>query len=309
MCVSLRDAGTLYGIIEVRSQKKSAYTHTDLLVLESLAGILASVFSNVDHFQKLKTTVDELNRAREELQERIAAQKITESRLVQAAKLAAVGEMAAGVAHELNNPLTTVAGFTELVLQDMQSGNGSRSDLELVLKEAQRARAVVRRLLDFARQSDSVRIRSDINEVMDEVLTLVNHLLQTNGVELECKFTRGMPWVRIDRNQIKQVCLNLIHNALHAMPKGGRLCLQTASQKRDRRTWIVFSIRDNGIGIPPEQKERIFEPFFTTRSGTGGTGLGLSVSYGIVADHGGFIEVESQVDVGSVFTVWLPAEG
>jgi signal transduction histidine kinase len=116
------------------------------------------------------------------------------------------------------------------------------------------------------------------------------------------------PWVSVDRNQIKQVILNLVHNALHAMPNGGELRVATAGRQRDRRSWFTISVTDTGIGIPPDNLERIFEPFFTTRSGDGGTGLGLSVSYGIVSDHGGFIDVESQVERGSTFTVWLPVE-
>ncbi|MBI4730753.1 MAG: GAF domain-containing protein, partial [Chloroflexi bacterium] len=165
MCVALKDGDTILGVIDVESQKKNAFTANDLLVLESLAGILASVFSNTGQYQKLQATVNQLQAARLELQERIAAQRMAESRLVQAAKLAAVGEMAAGIAHELNNPLTTVSGFTELALESLPDNNPVRADLELVLREAQRARGVVRRLLDFARQSESVRTRSDLNEI------------------------------------------------------------------------------------------------------------------------------------------------
>ena len=110
----------------------------------------------------------------------------------------------------------------------------------------------------------------------------------------------------IDRNQMKQVFLNLFHNALQAMPSGGELKLQTREAIRDGRAWVIASVRDSGEGILPEHKERLFEPFFTTKSNQGGTGLGLSVTYGIVTDHGGRIEVESQPGKGSTFTVWLP---
>jgi two-component system NtrC family sensor kinase len=277
-------------------------------VLESLGGILTSVISSAGQYQKLQATVDQLRAAREELQERIAAQHMAESKLVQAAKLAAVGEMAAGIAHELNNPLTSVSGFTELVLEEIPPDVEFRSDLELVLRESQRARSVVRRLLDFARQSESVRVRSDVNEILKDVLALVNHLLRTSGVQLFTSFSEGIPWISVDRNQTKQVILNLIHNALHAMPTGGDLQISTACSQRDNKDWITISLSDTGTGIAPENVERVFEPFFTTRSKDGGTGLGLSVSYGIVADHGGFIDVESQVGKGSKFTIWFPVE-
>jgi signal transduction histidine kinase len=308
MCVALKDGDRILGVIDVESQRKNAFSQNDLIVLESLGGILTSVISSAGQYQKLQATVDQLRAAREELQERIAAQHMAESKLVQAAKLAAVGEMAAGIAHELNNPLTSVSGFTELVLEEIPADVEFRSDLELVLRESQRARSVVRRLLDFARQSESVRVRSDVNEILKDVLALVNHLLRTSGVQLFTNFSEGIPWISVDRNQTKQVILNLIHNALHAMPTGGDLQISTACSQRDNKDWITISLSDTGTGIAPENVERVFEPFFTTRSKDGGTGLGLSVSYGIVADHGGFIDVESQVGKGSKFTIWFPVE-
>jgi len=308
MCVALKDGDRILGVIDVESQRKNAFSQNDLLVLESLAGILSSAISGAGQYQKLQATVDQLRSAREELQERIVAQRTAESKLVQAAKLAAVGEMAAGIAHELNNPLTTVSGFTELVLDGLPEESDVRKDLELVLRESQRARSVVRRLLDFARQNESMRIRSDINEILTDVLALVNHLLRTSGVQIFTSFSNGMPWVPMDRNQMKQVVLNLIHNALHAMPTGGELQITTACSSRDNRNWLTICLADTGIGIAPENLERVFEPFFTTRSKDGGTGLGLSVSYGIIADHGGFIDVKSQVGKGSTFTIWLPVE-
>jgi signal transduction histidine kinase len=112
----------------------------------------------------------------------------------------------------------------------------------------------------------------------------------------------------VDRNQIKQVVINLVNNALYAMPEGGRLVVETAERTRYERRWMTLTVSDTGEGIPPENLERIFEPFFTTRADHGGTGLGLSVTYGIVTDHSGMIEVESTVKQGSTFTVWLPLE-
>ena len=250
----------------------------------------------------------ELQQTQQELQARISAQMEAEARLIQAAKLAAVGEMAAGVAHELNNPLTTVVGFTELALDELPMESPVRKDLDLVLQEARRARSVVRRLLDFSRQSETSRVKVDINEVVDDVVMLTKHLMHTNHVQSEIRLRTGLPWVLVDRNQIKQVVINLVNNALYAMPGGGRLVVETAEQLRYNARWITLTVRDTGEGIPPENLQRIFEPFFTTRSDRGGTGLGLSVTYGIVTDHAGMIEVESAVNQGSTFTVWLPLE-
>lgn len=261
-----------------------------------------------DEVDLLQNTVLELQLTQQELQARINAQREAEARLIQAAKLAAVGEMAAGIAHEMNNPLTSVVGFTELALEELPKEANARKDLELVLQEARRARSVVRRLLDFARQTETMRANADINEIVDDVLMLTRHLIQTNRIELVVRLGENLKWALVDRNQIKQVVINLINNALYATSEGGRILVQTEEQSRFGKSWLTLTVRDNGIGIPPENLEKIFEPFFTTRGDQGGTGLGLSVTYGIVTDHGGMIEVESQVHVGSTFVVWLPLE-
>lgn len=283
------------------------YAKSDLLMLELVAAMLAGVIANAGQYRSLQDTVTALQETQQELQARINAQKEAEARLVQAAKLAAVGEMSAGVAHELNNPLTTVVGFTELVMDEMPDDMPQKKDLDMVLREARRARTVVRRLLDFARQSETSRASADLNELVSDVVALMRHLLHTSGVDLRLDLQDGLPWTVMDRNQIKQVILNLMHNALNATPKGeGEITIVTRQRVLYERPWLTLSVQDNGIGIPADHIEHIFEPFFTTRSGAGGTGLGLSVTYGIITDHGGRIEVESQMQVGSVFTVWLP---
>lgn len=272
---------------------------------------LALACTSQDHHAKeqtrqLQQAVLELEETQQELQARIAAQREAEARLVQAAKLAAVGEMAAGVAHELNNPLTSVVGFTELSLDALAPDSPLYSDLDLVLREAKRARAVVRRLLDFARQGEMLRVQADLNEVVNDVVMLTRHLLHTSGIQLTLTLDEGLPTTLLDRNQMKQVLLNLVNNAIYAMPHGGVLRIGTEMRERYGRNWLCLSVSDNGLGIPPENLERIFEPFFTTRGEKGGTGLGLSVTYGIVTEHGGMIGVESEVNAGTNFTVWLP---
>ena len=164
----------------------------------------------------------------------------------------------------------------------------------------------MRRLLDFSRQGERSRTRADLNEIVEDVVALTHHLIQTSGVQLVLEQGGDLPWVSVDRNQLKQVLLNLIHNALQAMPTGGSLHLSTRSAARDERSWVTIAVQDTGIGIPARDMDRVFEPFFTTRGDRGGTGLGLSVTYGIVTDHGGIIDVESRPGDGSTFTVWLP---
>lgn len=306
LCVPLRDAERVFGIIDVENSLPNAFSNNDVLAIESLAGILSAVISNSDQYRRLQATVRQLRQTQVELKARMDAQRAAENRLIQAAKLAAVGEMAAGIAHELNNPLTTVTGFTELILEDLSPAAQYRTELEMVQREARRATDVVRRLLDFSRQGERTRSRADLNEIVEDVVALTHHLIHTSGVQLVLEQGGDLPWVSVDRNQMKQVLLNLIHNALQAMPEGGSLHISTATRLRDGRSWLTMSVRDSGIGIQSQDLDRVFEPFFTTRGERGGTGLGLSVTYGIVTDHGGVIEVESLPEVGSTFTVWLP---
>ncbi|HEY5730953.1 MAG TPA: GAF domain-containing protein [Anaerolineales bacterium] len=306
MCVAIRDGSKVLGIIDVESSSRNSFTHNDYIALESLAGILATVITSADQYQRLQETIYQLRETEMELNARMEAQRLAENRLVQAAKLAAVGEMAAGIAHELNNPLTSVTGFAELVMDEMPEESPSRADLDLVIRESRRARDVVRRLLDFARQSESARANADMNKVVVDVVTLTRHLIHTNGVELTLTVEEDLPWVSMDENQMKQVLLNLVHNALQAMPAGGNMEIATRLSQKLGHDGIVVSVRDTGVGIPPENQTRIFEPFFTTKADRGGTGLGLSVTYGIVSDHGGEIELVSQPGAGSTFTVWLP---
>ncbi|HLO28739.1 MAG TPA: GAF domain-containing protein [Anaerolineales bacterium] len=306
MCVAIRDGEKILGIVDVESSSRNAFTHNDFIALESLAGILASVITSADQYQRLQVTISQLRSMQVELRARMEAQRSAENRLVQAAKLAAVGEMAAGIAHELNNPLTSVTGFAELALDALPEDSETRKDLDIVMREAMRARDVVRRLLDFARQSESTRARASLNEVIEDVVALSRHLIHTSGVELKLDLEKNLPWVSVDANQMKQVLLNLVHNALQAMPTGGEMVIATQSTSRGGRDWIKVSVCDTGVGIPKLEQARIFEPFYTTKGNQGGTGLGLSVTYGIVTDHAGQIDVESEPGVGSKFTVWLP---
>jgi signal transduction histidine kinase len=294
-----RDA-VLVGIDEVKPEAQRVW--------RLVTGTISVVAFGDAQYKRLQKALQDLQEAQQELQARIAAQQAAESRMMQTAKLAAVGEMAAGVAHELNNPLTTVVGFSELVMEDLPPDAPQHSDMEVVLREARRARDVVRRLLDFSRRSEMVRAQADINEIVEDTLGLMNHLLHTNRIEVRTRLEKDIPWVMVDQNQMKQVFLNLFTNAMNAMPEGGRLTITSRLQPRYGIPHISISVRDTGSGISPENLDRIFEPFFTTRAGKGGTGLGLSVTFGIISEHGGAIEVESAPGAGSTFTTWLPVE-
>ena len=193
ICVALKDGGDILGIIDVESREQNAFTHNDLIAMESLAGILAAVISSANQYQKLQETNRQLREIEIELNARMEAQRSAENRLIQAAKLAAVGEMAAGIAHELNNPLTTVTGFSELVLEELPVDSEQYRELEMVLREARRASDVVRRLLDFSRQGEQIRAHADLNGVVNDVLALTRHLIQTNRVELKVELDDDLP--------------------------------------------------------------------------------------------------------------------
>jgi signal transduction histidine kinase/putative methionine-R-sulfoxide reductase with GAF domain len=244
-----------------------------------------------------EAALEALRRSMEEL-------KATQAQLIQTAKLAAVGELAAGVAHEINNPLTSILGFAELLLKTLPPDTPLRRDLEVIAKQATRARDIVRNLLGFAHQTAFRRRPCDINQVVQQTLDLMRQRLEMNGIVVEEHYAPHLGPLTLDSGQMKQVFLNLITNAAQAMPDGGRLRVST--------TWVgdevVVAVSDSGDGIPPELWDRIFDPFFTTKPIGQGTGLGLSVSLGIVQGHGGRITVESQVGQGSTFSVRLPVE-
>ncbi|NOH11381.1 MAG: GAF domain-containing protein [Chloroflexi bacterium] len=293
--VPLKISGEVIGALTLQDDRpERSFDAEDIQILQLLAPQVAIFIRNARLYQ--------------ELEERIAAQRLAEERLIRSAKLAAVGEMAAGVAHELNNPLTTVTGFSELILEELPEDFSQRADMEMVLKEARRARKVVRRLLDFSRPSEILRQRVDINEILGDILTLVHHLAVTSQVDMRVQLWDDLPEIRVDRNQIQQVLLNLVHNGIQAMPGGGEMIIKTRLENKSNTDWITVAVEDSGIGIAEKDLPHIFEPFYTTKPTGEGTGLGLSVSYGIVSDHGGYIDVFSQLGRGARFTVWLPIE-
>jgi signal transduction histidine kinase len=254
ICVPLREGNRVFGLINIEREKKHAFTDQDLQMLESLAGILSSVMMNAQRYQELAC----LNT---ELQESIQANQNAELQLIRTARMAAVGELAAGVAHELNNPLTTIAGFVELVLEEIPPGSQENEDLNLVLRETRRASGVVRQLLNFSRQTEKNQVLVDFNEISKDVLALVGLLIKTSGVQVKLEFSPSLPPVLADPNQMKQVLLNLIQNALQAMPFGGLLVIRTAEQKRQGLNGVAIAIQDSGEGISPENLGRFLSLF------------------------------------------------
>jgi two-component system NtrC family sensor kinase len=219
-------------------------------------------------------------------------------------RLVAIGELAAGVAHEINNPLTGILGFSQRLLRKSTDEEVSQ-DLLMIHDEAQRVAKVVENLLTFARRRESRKQYADINDILQKALELRAYELKTSDIEVVLDLAPSLPKTMADFHQIQEVFLNIILNAEQAMSEangGGKLSIK-AQPVRD---YIKISFADDGPGIPAEQLDKVFDPFFTTRQERGGTGLGLSVCHGIVAEHGGKIYAKSKLGKGATFFVELP---
>jgi two-component system NtrC family sensor kinase len=246
------------------------------------------------------------------IQERDQRQRAeSEIKLLQSEKQASVGKLAGGVAHEINNPLTGIFTFTHMLLKRKDIPEEVRQDLETIAQETERVRKIVKGLLDFSRQTELDREPTDINRLVRFTMSLVENQALIKGVSLNFEPGEGLPMITLDRNQMQSVFLNIIINALDATDPGGSIIVTSGigvSTSKPGQNGIEILCTDTGCGIPPENLNKLFDPFFTTKDVGHGTGLGLSVSYGIVERHGGTIWVQSKVGKGSTFKVWLPVE-
>lgn len=244
-----------------------------------------------------------------------AERKTLHAQLAQVEKLAALGELVAGVAHEISNPLTGMIGLSELLVREQKThlDAETREDIESIYQAARRIRKIVDNLLRFARQEKPMRRRTSIGGVMDAVLSARKHELESGNIRVEKNCRPGLPDVMADPSQVEQVFLNLVINAEHAMletGRGGTLAVNIfPAENRPAGQKIVVEIADTGPGIPADALEKVFDPFFTTKPVGKGTGLGLSVSYGIIREHGGEISAGNRQEGGAVFTVTLPVHG
>jgi two-component system NtrC family sensor kinase len=223
--------------------------------------------------------------------------------LAQADKLASVGRLAAGIAHEINNPLTGVLSYASLLRKRLEGDTETCDDLDVIVRETVRCRVIIRGLLDFARPTAPARKPMDLNEAVRRAVSVVMTQLSLHHVDLSLDLTSDLPTVHADANQIQQVVVNLLLNAADAIGSGGGSI--RATTRRGPSSSIELLLEDSGCGISPEDLPRIFEPFFTTK-GNHGTGLGLAVSWGIVEAHGGSLEVQSKPGHGTRFTLRLP---
>jgi two-component system, NtrC family, sensor kinase len=227
-----------------------------------------------------------------------------EEQLQHSEKMASIGLLAAGVAHEVNTPLTGISSYTQMLREQVKPEDLRYPLLEKIERQAFRAAKIINNLLNFSRSGSAELERLDVNRVLQDVLSLLEHQLEKNRVKVVREFAEALPAVRGNENRLQQVFFNLILNARDAMPSGGWLTLATRSDDDDT---VIIEVRDTGVGIRREDVKRIYDPFFTTKGMGRGTGLGLSVSYGIIQEHGGAIFVDSTPGKGTTFQVALPA--
>jgi signal transduction histidine kinase len=256
-------------------------------------------------YRSYKAYIDKVEETQKRLEEVQALYKESLQLVTQAEKLASIGRLAGGVAHEINNPLMVILGRAELALMDIPEGHAAAADLEIILSETKRIANIVKNLLRFSRQDQQESLLPvEVNEVVDRAVELTRYQMTVDNITIETRYCPTLPAVLGNAGQLQQVFTNIIINAYQAMgEQGGRLLVET----RAHGGMVEVTFSDTGCGIPPEHVKRIFEPFYTTKSEQEGTGLGLSVSYGIVADHGGEIRVSSQPGVGTTFCVAIPA--
>jgi len=230
---------------------------------------------------------------------------ILRAKLVHAEKMAAVGQLVSGVAHEVNNPLTAILGFTDLLMENPELPESARRDLRVILQEAQRTKQIVQNLLSFARQMPPQRQPVQLNSILQRTLHLRSYDFISHGIQVVERLEDSLPQVVGDSHQLQQVFLNILNNAYDAVRETTRTSGRIEVISARANAFVEISFRDNGTGIA--DPERIFDPFFTTKDVGKGTGLGLSICYGIVREHGGEIVCRNNTDSeGATFIVRLP---
>jgi signal transduction histidine kinase len=269
-----------------------------------VSSLVATLLNYLEHQIELNREILSLN---DELNDYVERLQKTQQQLIQADRLSSIGQLSAAVAHELNNPLAGVLVYTKLIKDKLASESFDRGKVQNSLDKIESAvdfcTGIIRGLLDFARQTEPLLRPVTMSRAIDKAISLVGHQAKMKMIEVVREESPALPLVVADFNQLVQVIINLVVNAVQAMNEGCKLTVRTSAEGG----WVRVSVQDTGCGIPPENMDKLFTPFFTTKEEVKGVGLGLAVSYGIIERHGGRIEVQSEVGHGSTFTVVLPA--
>ena len=236
----------------------------------------------------------------------IREMKELERHLLRSEKLSSLGKLSAGIAHEINQPLTGVLTFASLLMKKFKDDVQTRKDLEIIVRETTRIRSIVQGVLDFARETPVQKQPHHLEAVIDQTLKIIVNQQRFFGIELVKEYDTGLPEIVLDQSQMEQVFMNIVMNAIDAMDGSGTLTIKTRAEDG----WAIAEFQDSGCGMPESMIDKIFDPFFTTKNSTEGSsmGLGLAVSYGIVQNHGGEVEVSSEEGKGTTFTIRLPLQ-
>jgi signal transduction histidine kinase/DNA-binding response OmpR family regulator len=287
-CTPLIAQHSTVGALAVLGRDEALWGQHSVRLLEAMGGQVGVAIENAQLYTRVSQYAEELAHS--------------QAQLIQAEKLAAMGRLTASIAHELNNPLQAVQNCLHLVLHRSLHEEKKKNYLTMAQEEIERLIGTVQRMLDFYRPSPAQHRATDVHEVIEDVLALTGKRLQRDNIRVFKVFATNLPPLSAIKNQLKQVCLNLMINAIEAMPSGGQIRIVTSLSEDGK--WVSIAFQDEGMGLSQEAMAHLFEPFYTTKSK--GTGLGLSVSYGIIEQHGGTIEVQSERGNGSCFTVKIP---
>jgi len=300
LCPLLSKTRTLGILCAARTSSELQFNYADQRYANIFASQVSQAIDNAQLYSELESKVSALNEAYGKLSE-------VHRELIQAEKLSAIGQLSAGVAHELNNPLTIVIGLTELLLENKDQPEDKLKDLESIKKQAERCRAIILNLLQFAQKNETDKRSVQINSTLESTIELWGYNTANSKIEIVKEFDPSLGQIVVNNNQMQQVFINIMNNAQFALAgrEKPRLTIKTSREGNN----IRISFADNGCGIPEKIIGRIFDPFFTTKSVGSGTGMGLSITYGIVKEHGGEIRVESKEQVGSTFIIELPCAG
>ncbi len=289
-------------LLEATRSLKSGNLDHRVEGLKDEFGELASSFNEMagsikDQMRRMREAEQTLENANREL-------KHTQEQMVRAETMAALGTLSSGISHEINTPLSVILNMTQLIKEDAKDNPSLLKDLNVLEAEANQAIKVSRSLLGFSRSAKFVKERVDVNQVLEDLFKIMEFQPSAKSVNLKKRLARELPLIHVNSGQIRQVLLNVILNAIQAMPNGGDLEVSTGNRSTDVLKGVEITVADTGTGIPKENIEKIFQPFFTTKEE--GTGFGLAISYGIVQEHQGQISVESEVGRGTTFRIFLP---
>jgi len=293
-CIPLRSKEKVLGVMDIASYVLRHFSPQDVELLTSIGNQIGVAIHNAQLFRDLDEAYRDL--------------KAAKVQLFQSAKLSAIGELAAGIAHEIRNPLTTIIGDAQLLMADMSPGQPGYDSLKAIERSGYRASKVIRNLLSFSRQEEYEFALTDINDSINNALSLITYQIERSKISIIKDLATDLPLVSASAHHLEEVWINLVLNARDSIPDGQTGEIRITSRLDGSSKAIQVFVSDNGCGIPEANLGRVFDPFFTTKDMDKGTGLGLSITYNIVTRHNGLIEIDSEEGKGTTVTVTLPIE-